>query len=174
MKTGVTVLAQQAAMLVLTVATGTCWAQYKCTGTDGRVSFQQLPCPASASTQKLTIKPAAGVPADAGPAAPPASGTSEMQWVRSMERERKIKEQQQRIAETQATIDRRNRQMQQEMATIRDQKAMAKNNLAGATWEQSLSTEMQAVAAKYQALNEADQARIKQMQTELEQMQRAP
>lgn len=174
MKTGMTVLARQAATLVLAVAAGTCWAQYKCTGPDGRVSFQQLPCPASASAQKLTIKPAAGATVDAGPAAQPASGTSEMQWVRGMERERKIKEQQQRIADAQAIIDRRNRQMQQEMAAIRDQKTLAKNNLAGATWEQSLSTEMQAVAAKYQALNEADQARIRQMQFELEQMQRAP
>lgn len=160
----------------LAVLGGAASAQYKCVGADGEVSFQQMPCPSSASGQKLEVKPAMG----AGPAVAPQPAASvtgvaaEMEWVHRMERERKLKEQRQRISDLEATIDDRNRRMQNEMAEIQSRKAQAKNNLAGATWEQSLSTEMQAVAAKYQALNDADQARLTQLRAELAQMQQAP
>jgi TolA-binding protein len=134
-----------------------------------------MPCPSSASGQKLEVKPAMGAgPAVAPPAASVTGVAAEMQWVHRMERERKLKEQRQRISDLEGAIDERNRRMQDEMAAIQNRKAQAKNNLAGATWEQSLSTEMQAVAAKYQALNDADQARLTQLRAELEQMQRAP
>ena len=162
------------ALLVALSSSG--WAQYKCVDGEGKVTFQQMPCPGTASGLKLDVRPAAG----AGPAMAPQPAASvtgvaaEMQWVRKMERDRKLKEQQQRIADLEATIDGRNRRMQDEMAAIQSRKAQAKNNLAGATWEQSLSTEMQAVASKYQALNDADQARLTQLRAELEQMQRLP
>lgn len=164
-----------ASSAALAVLCGTACAQYKCVAADGKVSFQQMPCPGNASGQKLELKPATG----AGPAAAPSPSASvtgvaaEMQWVHRMERERKLKEHQQRISDLQAAIDARNRRMQDEMAEIQSRKAQAKKSLAGATWEQSLSTEMQAVAAKYQALNDADQARLTQLRAELEQMQRA-
>jgi len=160
----------------LALLSGSGWAQYKCVGADGKVSFQQMPCPGATTGQRLELRPAAGASPAAAPA-PAASVTgvaAEMQWVRKMEHERKLKEQQQRISDVEAAIDGRNRRMQDEMTAIQSRKTQAKNNLAGATWEQSLSTEMQAVASKYQALNDADQARLAQLRAELEQMQRAP
>lgn len=140
-------------------------AQFKCTGADGKVTFQQTPCATADKQQQMNIRSAPPTPV-AGKASGE-SGTVEQRMVRSMERERRIREIEQEIADTEAGMNRRGALMQAEMSAIRDRKALASNNLAGATWEQSLSTEMQAVAAKYKTLSDLDLERLKQLRADL-------
>lgn len=47
------------AALVLALATVPACAQFKCTGADGRVSFQQQPCEAGAAAKRLELPPPA-------------------------------------------------------------------------------------------------------------------
>src|ERR1700712_650533 len=44
-------------LLLLAAHAGAALAQYKCTAADGRITFQQLPCPGAKVEQKLTVIP---------------------------------------------------------------------------------------------------------------------
>ena len=48
------------------------WAINRCTGADGRVSFQDAPCPGAG--EKITVRPATGWPAPPAPKAAAAPG----------------------------------------------------------------------------------------------------
>lgn len=54
--------------LLLAACAGTAQAQYKCTGADGKVTFQQQPCFGAASEQKLDVVPNGHPPAASGAA----------------------------------------------------------------------------------------------------------
>ena len=144
-------------------------AQYKCTATDGSVSFQQTACVGAQKQQALTIKPAMG--GDPAPRAdgskPEAGGTVDQRMVRAIEQERRIRGMEQTLVNTETAIDNRNAAMSAEMAALQGRKQSARNNLAGATYEQSISTEMQAVAAKYKTMNDIDLERLKQLRADL-------
>lgn len=50
---------KHAAAVVLALASLPALAQFKCTGADGRVSFQQQPCEPAAAAQRLELPPPA-------------------------------------------------------------------------------------------------------------------
>lgn len=144
-------------------------AQFKCTDTEGKVSFQQAPCEGRSRQQSLILK-AAPEAQPTPDTTRPASGqgeSSEAKTVRMMERDRRVRELTMEVAAAEASVGNRNAAMSAEMAALKNRKQLANNNLAGATWEQSLSAEMQAVAAKYRAINEVELERLKQLRAEL-------
>lgn len=145
-------------------------AQYKCTGPSGAISFQQTPCTANARSERLSIQPAqAAAQTRTTPA--PSTESADMRIVKTMERDRRIRELTGQISSIENTVAGRSHQMAQEMEALKGQKAYARNNLAGATWEQSISTEMAAVAQKYRAMNEADLGRLPALRAELSKLQ---
>lgn len=147
-------------------------AQYKCTGPGGSISFQQTPCASSAKSERLAIQPPP-TPTRQPQAAPPNAPTesADMRIVKTMERDRRVRELTEQISRIENTVAGRSSQMTHEMEQLKNQKAYAKNNLAGATWEQSISTEMAAVAQKYRAMNEADLGRLPALRAELAKVQ---
>ena len=60
-------------LLLLAAHAGAALAQYKCTGEDGAVTFQQTPCFGAKAEEKLTVVPNGHPPAASGvkPAPPP-------------------------------------------------------------------------------------------------------
>ncbi len=149
-------LAVQSAALALALAWGPAWAINKCTGPDGRVSFQDAPC--AGKGEKIEVKPASGhVPAPAAapasaaadgmPAAPAAAAPAarkEGAFGPSWQRMTYLRNR--GIAEARAAVDAHRRDCAARQSALAAQKRRANNNLAGATWEQSISTEMQALA----------------------------
>lgn len=170
--------------IVVTLAAPGAQAQYKCTGSDGRVSFQQTPCEDRQRQEAVRLRDALQpIPprprvsesvAPTPPQAPTAADQprpTESPYTRLNEmlsRERRTLELEREIQATESAIDYRNNQLTAEMAALRSQKQRANNNLAGATWEQSISTEMQAVAIKYKTQNDNDHERLKKLRTDLE------
>ena len=164
-------------LLVATLAPAAALAQFKCTGADGKVSFQQMPCANTEKVQRLELRDKSARPRPA-PLADAQDGTSassasakamsaDERIADRMGRDRRVRELEEQITSTEQLIDRRNLQMNAELEALRNQRSLAKNNLAGATWEQSLATEMQAVATKYRAMNDMDVERLKSMRTDL-------
>lgn len=154
---------------------GPAWGQYKCTGPDGRVSFQQVPCSTGGRAERLQLRDSRPEPDPVTPAASGAPAQSSQTgrkpsrdeiWLKSMERERRLREIDQEIDRERNAVSSRAGMMEREMAALRAKKASANNNLAGATWEQSISAEMQAVAQKYRALNEISTERLKALAEE--------
>ncbi|WP_394397756.1 hypothetical protein [Roseateles sp. LKC17W] len=146
-------------------------AQFKCTGADGKASFQQMPCAAGGKQQALVLKTP---PPDAA-SNRPSDGittlrdvvTGEPRIVKQMEADRRVRELEQEIRAAESSIAGRSGAMDRELVDLRNRKQFANNNLADATYEQSISAEMQAVAAKYKALNDIDLERLRQLNTSL-------
>lgn len=159
------------AALVLCVMAGSAHAVYKCPQPGGGPVFQETPCKGGEG-QQLSVRtraaPAApGASAAGGDATAGRQPTVEQRLVKTMERERRIRETNQEIADTEARMAQRNEQMARELEALRAQQSQASTNLAGATYRQSLSLEMQAVASKYRALNDVDVERLKTLRTTL-------
>ena len=141
---------------VLAALCAPAWAVNKCTGADGRVSFQDAPC--SGKGESLNVRPARG-DAPAAPAAAPADGAAagaprtEAQRLEGLisesQRLRKVQEYELRIVPgAQSAIANQRRQCDAQLQALKDKKRLANDNLAGATWESSISTEMTAVATR--------------------------
>lgn len=171
--------------VVMMFAAQAAQAQYKCTGADGKVAFQQTPCDDRQRQEAIRLRdglqptaPRMRAPdADASLPATTQPRPTDSPYTRLNEmlvRERRTTELEREIQATEGAIDYRNNQMNAEMAALRGQKQYAKNNLAGATWEQSISMEMQAVAIKYKTQNDNDHERLKKLRTDLESVKRAP
>ncbi|NCT82026.1 MAG: DUF4124 domain-containing protein [Comamonadaceae bacterium] len=146
---------------------GAASAQFKCTGADGRISFQQTPCERGAKAAPLELKP---VPRSAEPSASEATPD----WKRRDEvalqqyaAERRVRELEAEISGLEAAIASRNAGTEAEISRLRNAKGRANNNLAGATWEQSLSSEMQAIATRNDSANKLDLDRLAQRRREL-------
>lgn len=134
------------------------WAVNKCTGPDGRVTFQELPC--QGAGEKLNVRPATGS-AVASPATV-ASGfensagerpTTELERLKQSniksENERKRREIEGfTLPNAYANLEKHQVACEREYRALQSDKRYAKNNLAGATWEQSLSQEMAALTSK--------------------------
>ena len=143
--------------IVLATLCAPAFAINKCTGLDGKISFQDAAC--DGKTEKLDVKPASGkAPANIATN----DGTLQANATRPMTEAQKIEAQ---IAASQG--DRRKRELElrlvpdaftainqqrtqcdRELKVLQDRKARASNNLAGATWEGSISSEMTAIATR--------------------------
>lgn len=141
---------------------GHAMAMYQCKDAEGKVSFQQSPCPAGTKQAEIDIK---ATPPSGQAAAP--DGQSDKRTLERYQRERRVRELQASIKDVQEALDARNGRMAAELDALHARKRSANNNLAGATYQQSLSTEMQAIATKYQAANDVDLARLRALQSDL-------
>jgi hypothetical protein len=147
---------------------GPAWAQFKCTGPDGKVAFQQNPCAPGDRGTQMDVKVAAPPPpALTSAVAPAPSGNRLVKYTDQLARERKVREIEIQIQERQAAMAGRQAQLDADLATLRARKASANNNLAGATWEQSLSSEMQAITERHKAANDVELEGIKALRASL-------
>jgi len=167
-------------LLLLAAHAGAALAQYKCTGANGAVTFQQTPCFGAQSEEKLVVipnghpPPASGVPAPpviARPAAPPSVGkaapSADKRMLAYYER------QHQRDALEQAV---RNAQAEKaQHAAERAQAVAAAQKKYGddATGADLLKDAVTAINSRYNALGVIDDGRIRSAQSELEDWDRA-
>ncbi|MGQ0711624.1 MAG: DUF4124 domain-containing protein [Rhodoferax sp.] len=134
------------------------WAINKCTGADGKVTFQDAPCQAGRSEQ-ISVRPASGHAEAPQPIAPgQAQPKSEAQRIESFvaesQKKRRADEYEFRIVpEAQQAVINQRRACDKQLQDLKESKRLASNNLAGATWEGSISTEMSAVATRCDTRN---------------------
>lgn len=144
---------KQSLVLALVCLTLPAWAINKCTGADGRIVFQDMPC--QGRGEKLNIRPT--------PINPPAPATEEANGTEKplsdVERVKQFNAQAENTRKRQdiemvllpsayAALNRHLATCEREYRFLQNEKGRATNNLAGATWEQSLSQEMSALATK--------------------------
>lgn len=143
------------AALVLYGVCGPAQAINKCIGPDGKVSFQEQPCPGKGGA--IEVKPASGAaPAPASvassplgggtPATPIAAPAARKEGVFGPSYRRKLDLESHLISSTRAELNGHLQSCDAQQRSLAAKKGQAKNNLAGATWEQSISAEMQAAA----------------------------
>lgn len=161
------VAAPRTALLLTAAAPG--WAINKCTGPDGRVSFQDAPCQPGQQGSAIEVRPASG-PADTTPAATPASteGAFGPRWQRRTWLENRG------VPDAESAIDAHRASCAQEQARLRARQTSANNNLAGATWRQSIATEMQAAATLCDSRARELYAERDALQRELRELQANP
>lgn len=154
MKVTARILGASMTAALLTAATPA-WSINKCVGPDGKVSFQEQPCPGKGGA--IEVKPASGMapapaPASAStpdtPAAPAAvTPATKKEGVFGETYRRKLDLETHLISSTRAELNGHLQNCDAQQRALAAKKGQARNNLAGATWEQSISAEMQAVAA---------------------------
>ena len=154
------------------------WAVNKCTGPDGKVSFQDAACPGTG--QALQIKPASGSGKPAAPpptAAPAATSAPEARQQTEAQRitaqveaskaaRRKTELETLLVPNAQSFVNSQISRCDAEIQALKNKKSLANNNLAGATWEASISSEMSAVAALCTEKNKAAKEQLDQLLTE--------
>lgn len=163
------------ATLFLLAVSSPAWAINKCKGPDGKISFQDAPCPGQG--EKIDVRPASGsapqiqpAPATAAVAVPTAQpakkeGAFGESWQRKTYLENRG------IADARAAIDNHQRGCLAKQAELAARKGRANNNLAGATWEQSISAEMQAAATLCESRSRELRAEFDALQKELRDLQ---
>lgn len=121
----------------------------KCTGADGKVSFQDGPCDAGAKSAGK-VKTWEAAPPVAASAAPGTQQTEaqriESRITASQNERRKQDLEWKLVPDALAAIAQQAKQCDVSFKSLQDKKLLAKNNLAGATWEGSISAEMTALA----------------------------
>ena len=172
----------QAAALgsLLLAASSPSWAINKCLGADGKVSFQEQPCPGKGG--EIEVKPASGwapapvaapVAAQGGPAAaaPAPVATSKKEGVFGESYRRRLDLESHIISNTRAELNSHLQACDAQQRSLAAKKGQARNNLAGATWEQSISAEMQAAAATCDTKARDIRARLEGYEKELRDLQ---
>lgn len=168
--------------LVVLTALAVCgpsWAINKCAMPNGKVSFQDAPCPGQGET--IEVKPASGrapapAPAASAAAAAPISqpaakpGKKEGPFGESVRR--KVDLEQHLIGSARGQLHGHLQRCEQEQRDLVAKKGYARNNLAGATWEQSISAEMQAAAMTCDTKARDLRARLESLEKELRELSR--
>jgi hypothetical protein len=158
-------------LLLLAAYAGSALAQYKCTGADGRITFQQTPCFGAKSEQKLTVIPNGHPPSASGVAAAPvASAASGAQAETNVDKKilARYEVQRQRDALEQAL-----RSAQDDKARRATQKADA---ISGARRQfgddpsnaQALREAVSSISSRYDAMAELDEERVRSAQAALD------
>jgi hypothetical protein len=129
-----------AAVLVgILLCTANAFAVNKCTGSDGKISFQDAPCAGKGGA--ITVTPATGTANTNTAAASPISTQAETLKSERIRREKWIAMNYARNAVINARRDCETQQRE-----LASGKVLSRNNLAGATRDQSISQEMTAAA----------------------------
>lgn len=151
------------------------WAINKCTGPDGKVSFQDLPCPGKGGA--VDVKPASGrapapsaAPVDAV-AAPAVAPTAKKEGVFGETYRRKLDLESHLIGNARGELNGHLQQCDAQQRALAAKKGSARNNLAGATWEQSISAEMQAAATMCDTKAREIRGRLEGYERELRELQ---
>lgn len=141
---------------------------------DGRVVFQDTPCP-EGTGGAITVRPASGSVSEPGgdPDAPssndssaataPSSSSDMRERAEALEKERKGREIDHQIKIVEQRIKGLERKQAAELAALSSKKQHSRNNLAGATWEASISQEQQAVMSRYESLMKNERSKIEQL-----------
>lgn len=167
------------------LAASPAWAINKCKGPDGKVSFQDAPCPGQG--EKIEVRPASGsVPKSAAPvtaasdsasaAAAPAQATApgRKENVFGERWQRRTYLENRGIPDARAAIDGHQADCAAQQAQLASKKKRATNSLAGATWEDSISGEMQAAATTCDTRARELRAELDSLQRELRELQAKP
>lgn len=155
------------------------WAINKCTMPNGKVAFQDAPCPGQGET--IEVKPASGrapapaPAASAAAAAPPSQpaaipGKKEGPFGESVRR--KFDLELHLIGSARGQLNWHLQSCDQQQRDLAAKKGHARNNLAGATWEQSISAEMQAAATTCDTKARDLRARLESLEKELRDLSR--
>ena len=157
-------------LLLLAVPATTAFAQYKCTASNGAITFQQTPCPSTQTEQKLTVVPnghpppaPASAAASGAPGAKPANvAPAPVQPVENVDKRMLARYERQRQRETlekavqsaQADKDSRASARLQDIAGARRQFGDDPANA------QALRDALVSIDNRYRALMELDDSRI--------------
>lgn len=159
------------AYALLTV-THPAFAINKCVGPDGKVSFQEHPCPGRGGA--IEVKPASGMPPPPAPV-PVATPTSaapaaKKEGVFGETYRRKLDLESHLINSTRGELNGLLQSCDAQQRQLAAKKGQARNNLAGATWEQSISAEMQAAATTCDTKARDLRARLEGYEKELREL----
>ena len=141
------------AALLLAAIIGPVQAQVnKCTGPDGKVTFQDGPC--SNKGGAIQVRPASGnTPATAAPQKQTEADRLNALTAASQRERRKADLDERMVPYAKAAIVNEQMQCDAQLKALQSKKRSANNNLAGATWEGSISAEMTAVATRCDTRN---------------------
>lgn len=141
------------ALLLAAATPPPAWAVYKCTGTEGRVAFQETPC--AQGGEKLDVRPASGpgervVPTSPDAARPGAPSVADRYRAISADvrRSQRRLDIQAELPQIEHALQVQQGQCDGEIRALQASMARANNNLAGATWQVARANEMSAVARR--------------------------
>lgn len=169
------------------------WAINKCTGPDGKVSFQDAPCAGAGKGEKVEVRlsssgigtaaaaPAAATPASSASAATPAAGAASAPaaatapaprkegafgetWRRKTDLEQRL------IREARGTLNAHQQRCAVEQRERAARRTQARTNTAVATSEQALASEMQAATAACEMRSRELQANVDALEKELKEL----
>lgn len=162
--------------LVALAVCGPALAINKCTMPNGKISFQDAPCPGQGET--IEVKPASGrapAPASSDPAATaaqPAAKPAKKEGAFGDTWRRKTDLEQHLISSARGELNGHLQGCERQQRELAAKKGHARNNLAGATWEQSISAEMQAAATTCDTKARDLRARLDSLEKELRELSR--
>lgn len=169
------------------------WAINKCTGPDGKVSFQDAPCAGAGKGEKVEVRlsssgigtaaaaPAAATPASGASAAAPAAGAASAPaaatapaprkegafgetWRRKTDLEQRL------IREARGALQTHQQRCAAEQRERAARRTQARTNTAVATSEQALASEMQAATAACEMRSRELQANVDALEKELKEL----
>ena len=157
-------------LLLLAMPATAALAQYKCTAANGAVTFQQTPCPAAQTEQKLTVvpnghpPPASGAASSASGAAPPrvvapaavpaAADNVDKRMLAKYERQHQRDALEKAVQSAQADKDGRAAARLQDIAGAKRQFGDDPANA------QALRDALASIDSRYRALTELDDSRV--------------
>ena len=151
----------------------------KCVGADGRVSFQDGPCPGKG--EAITVRPASGaaplpaVPASGGidAALPPPQKRVAKEGAFGETWQRRTYLENHGVPDARAAVHGHKLACERKLAELAVQKRTANNNLAGAMYLQSISAEMQSAATMCDMRSRELSADLQVKEAELRRLQAA-
>lgn len=164
------------AVIAVVMASNHAWAINKCTGTDGKVVYQDAPC--AGRGEAIDVRPSRGhtsatqsTAVTAPTATQNATAPTKKEGAFGASWQRRTYLENRGIADARAAIDGHQRSCAAKQAELVRRKGYANNNLAGATWEQSISAEMQAAATMCDSRARELRAELESLQKELRELQ---
>lgn len=162
-------------LLLLAAYAGSALAQYKCTGADGRITFQQTPCFGARSEEKLTVIPNGHPPPASGAVAPTvivqtaasaSVGKVETNVDKKMLARYEIQHQRDALEQTlRSAQDDKARRSEQKMEATAAARRQFGDDPANA---QALRDAIASINSRYDALAELDDSRIRSAQGALD------
>ncbi|MDZ7864969.1 DUF4124 domain-containing protein [Acidovorax sp.] len=167
------------------------WAINKCTGPDGKVSFQDAPCAGNGKGEKVEVRlsssgigtaaaaPAAASPASGASAAAPAAGAASVPATAPAPRKegafgetwrRKTDLEQRLVREARGALQTHRQRCAAEQRDRAARRTQARTNTAVAVSEQAITAEMQAAAAACELRARELQANVDALEKELREL----
>ena len=165
-------------LLLLAAHAGAALAQYKCTATNGAITFQQTPCFGARTEEKLVVVPNGHPPPASSVRAPPAIAQTpasasagndiNRRMLANYERQHQRDALEQAVRNAQDAKARRASERAQAIAAAQKQFGDDPANAA------ALRDAVTGIDGRYNALGEVDDSRIRSVQASLDAFDRAP